>query len=105
MGDRIGVDVAAVEALADGYDRGVRTLEDVLGALGPAWARAGDVAGAAALRAAVTEVGEDWTRYAVALGSALDALGRATRESARAYAEVEDRVAASWEAPPQGWAA
>ena len=102
MQERIGVDAAAVEGLADGLDRCVRTLEGVLGAVGPGWERAGAAVGAGALRAAVTEAGVDWTRYAVALGRSVDALGRATRESARAYAEVEDRVAGSWPSPRPG---
>lgn len=105
MQERIGVDVAAVEGLADGLDRSLRTLEAVLGAVGPGWERAGAAAGSGPLRAAVTEAGQDWTRYAVALGRSVDALGRATRESARAYAEVEDRVAGGWPAPGTGWPA
>ncbi|WP_431472994.1 WXG100 family type VII secretion target [Ornithinimicrobium sp. W1665] len=98
MVDRIGVDVGAVEALAGRLDRAAGALQEVLLRLvGPGWERAGAAVGDAALRSAVTEAGQEWTRYAVALGTALDALARATRESARAYAETEGRVATGWD--------
>lgn len=97
MVDRIGVDVGAVEALADRLDRAAGGLEEVLRVVGPGWERAGAAVGDTGLGSAVTEAGQEWTRYAVALGTALDALARATRASAGAYAETEDRVATGWD--------
>ncbi|MGD8199949.1 WXG100 family type VII secretion target [Ornithinimicrobium sp. W1679] len=97
MVDRIGVDVGAVEALAGRLDRAAGALQEVLRLVGPGWERAGAAVGDAALRSAVNEAGQEWTRYAVALGTALDALARATGESARAYAETEGRVATGWD--------
>ena len=96
MVDRIAVDVAAVEALAGRLDRVARALEDVLRVVGPGWEQAGAAVGGGDLGAALTEAGQDWTRYAVALGVAVDALGRGTREAAVAYGQVEDRVSLAW---------